>query len=96
MEDKSLLDVLFDEENEDNIILLDSQGKRTEFEQVAIIPVEDKCYAILHPAEKIDGVEEDEVIVFYLDEENESLRPAPQSEAVVVFEEYERLLNEEE
>jgi uncharacterized protein YrzB (UPF0473 family) len=95
MEEKSLIDILFDNENEDNIILLDNQGNKTEFEQVAIIPIEEKCYAILHPAQKIEGIEEDEVLVFYIDEENETLTIAPEKEAIKVFEEYENLLSEE-
>ncbi len=95
MEEKSLIDILFDDENEDNIILLDNDGNKIEFEQVAIIPLGEKCYAILHPAQKIEGVEEDEVLVFFIDEENEALTIAPEKEAIKVFEEYEKLLSEE-
>ena len=63
---------------------------------MAIIPIEDKCYYILHHAQKIDGMYEDEVLVFFVDEENEALTVAPEAEAVQVFEEYEKLLNEME
>ncbi|MBQ9743905.1 MAG: DUF1292 domain-containing protein [Clostridia bacterium] len=96
MDEKSLFDILTDDENYDNIILLDKNGNKTEFEQVAIIPMENYCYAILHPVSKIDGVMEDEVIVFRLDEESGTLiLVTDENEAVPVFEEYERMVEEE-
>ena len=63
-----LLDVLLDEDNKDPIVLMDDRGKQIAFAQVAIIPFgegdEKKLYVILKPIDKIDGMEDDEVLVF--------------------------------
>ena len=42
----SPIEQLLSEDNTDNIVLYDENGTPTEFVQVAIIPVEDKTYAI--------------------------------------------------
>ena len=68
MEEKTVIEKLLDENNNDNIILYDENNNQAEFEQVAIIPLNDKLYAILKPATKIEGVNEDEALVFVLEE----------------------------
>ena len=60
----NVIDQLLDENNNDNIILYDGDDNPIEFMQVAIIPLKDDTYAILKPISHIDGVEDDEVIVF--------------------------------
>jgi len=60
----SQIEMLLDEKNDDNIKLYDENNKETEFEQIAIIPLEDKVYAILKPVTNIEGIEEDEALVF--------------------------------
>lgn len=67
------IDMLFDENNLDNITLKDNNGKEVEFEQVAIIDFEEKYYAILSPVTPIDGVGENEALVFRIDEERDEL-----------------------
>lgn len=63
-----LLDVLLDDNNRDPIVLMDETGRQITFEQVAIIPhiVNDvkKLFAVLKPLDKIEGIGEDEAIVF--------------------------------
>ena len=100
MNDKSNIDKLFDEECNDNIILYDSDDKEVEFEQVAIIPIEDKVYAMLKPVSPMEGVGEDEAVVFELVEgesEDEDMLVVVNDEAVVesVFEVYYDLLRAE-
>ena len=65
----SPIDKLFDESNEENIILYNENNEPTEFSQAAIIPYEDKVYAILSPITPIEGVAEDEGLVFLIDED---------------------------
>ena len=43
------LDALLDENNNDNIVLYAEDDEATEFEQVAVIPMEDALYCILRP-----------------------------------------------
>ena len=57
------IDALFDEENNDVIILLNERGEEIPFEQVAIIPL-GKTYAILKPVQPMDGLGKDEGLVF--------------------------------
>ena len=67
------IDRFFDENNFDNVTLEDNNGKSIEFEQIAIVDYEESYYAILKPVSKLDNVEEDEVLVFRIDEEKDEL-----------------------
>ena len=67
------IDRFFDEENFDNVKLEDNSGTEIEFEQVAVVDYEEKYYAILHPVTEMDGVNEDEALVFLIDEEKDEL-----------------------
>ena len=60
---------LLDPENNDAITLYDENEKPVEFEQIALIPYNEKLYAILKPVAKMDGVAEDEAIVFSFEED---------------------------
>lgn len=74
MADKEkFVDRLFDESNEDNVCIKDNDGHEIEFEQVAVVDFEENYYAILKPVNKLEGVEEDECLVFRIDEENDCL-----------------------
>ncbi len=68
---KDLLEVLIDPENKDSILLCDERGKELLFEQVAIIPYDladqKKLYAVLKPLDKMNGIEDDEAVVFLVD-----------------------------
>ena len=48
-----ILDVILDENNTEPIILEDDKGNRLSFEQVAVIPYNEKVYVILKPIDKI-------------------------------------------
>jgi hypothetical protein len=54
-----ILDILLDEDNEDPITLYDENDKAIQFDQVAIIPMDEKLYAILKPIDEMEGVAED-------------------------------------
>lgn len=98
--EQSILDVLLDETNDKPITLYDADDKAVEFDQVAIIPIEDSLYVILKPIDQMEGVEEDEAIVFAVLEDEEgdvSLEVETDEEiAMKVFEEYYKLLDEQE
>ncbi|MGD9901408.1 MAG: DUF1292 domain-containing protein [Spirochaetales bacterium] len=94
------IEALLDADDDSPIVLYDENDKAVTFEQVAIIPFNNKAYAILKPAEKMEGVEEDEAIVFALfeDENGEDILAVEQDNNVIdrIFEEYYRLLDEDE
>ena len=94
-EEKSQIEMLLDENNTENLKLYDENNKETEFEQVAIIPLDEKIYAILKPVTKIVGVNDDEALVFVIEEiDDEDCLVIVDDEAVVdkVFKEYYELL----
>ena len=71
MEEKSVFDKLFDPEDVSTIMLYDEQGKEVEFEQIALIPVKEEVYTILKPVKPMEGLGEDQGIVFHLEETEE-------------------------
>ena len=67
------VDRLFDESNDEKIYVKDNEGKEIEFEQVAVVDFEERYYAILHPTGSVEGVNEDEALVFLIDEDADGL-----------------------
>ncbi len=98
---ENIIDILLDEENRDPIVLTDDKGRKLAFEQVAIIPYDEKLYCVLKPIDHIEGIAEDEALVFYVDEgENEDDEPVLRIEndelkSIDVFMKYYDLLDEE-
>jgi uncharacterized protein YrzB (UPF0473 family) len=73
MKEYSAIDALLDENNTEPIILFDENNKETEFEQVCVIPLENSngrmtIYAILKPVTEIVGLNDDEALVFKVEE----------------------------
>lgn len=97
-EERSQIELLLDENNTENLKLYDENNKETEFEQVAVIPLNEKVYAILKPVTKIVGVNDDEALVFAIEEiDDEDCLVIVDDEKVVddVFKEYYELLKAE-
>lgn len=95
----TVIDILLDENNDDNIILYDESDQENEFEQVAVVPLNGKIYAILKPVNCLEEVGEDEAVVFCIEEfEGEYELILEQDNAVgeAVFNEYYALLDAEE
>lgn len=93
-----ILDVLLDEDNEDPITLYDENSKAYKFDQVAVIPLDEKLYAILKPIDALEGVADDEAIVFAVndnDGETSLIVEIDESIAMRVFDEYYKLLDEQ-
>lgn len=101
MEEKelSMIEKILDENCNDNIVLYDEEDNAVEFEQVAVIPMDDSVYVLLVPVDPMEGVGEDEAIVFVIeeDEDNEPLLSIVMEDDVVdaVFAEYEKLVEED-
>lgn len=99
-ENVSILDILLDEDNEDPITLYDENDKAIRFDQVAIIPLEEKLFAILKPIDEMEGVADDEAIVFYINEsgDGDAILEIETDEALAmrVFDEYYKLLDKVE
>ncbi len=97
-----LLDVLLDQDNKEPIVLMDENGKQMTFEQVAVIPYEvrkeKRLYCVLKPLDKIEGIGDDEAIVFLVDTDddgNSVIRIEEDEEiAIAVFDKYYDLLEE--
>ncbi len=98
-----LLDVLLDQENRDPIVLQDEKGRQLTFEQVAIIPFDldektRKLYVVLKPLDKIEGIADDEAVVFVCDQDKDgnTVLKVEENEAVAisVFDKYYDLLEE--
>ena len=58
-QERSAIDMLLDEECTENIVMYDDKDQETEFEQIAIIPFNEKVYAILRPIKPELELEED-------------------------------------
>ena len=86
---------------EDEIVeLTTDDGKKLKFYFVGTIEYKGKNYSAFEPAEQIDGIEDDDLIIFELagdDEETADLLPV-EDEALLdeVFEVFCRLLEEDE
>lgn len=95
-----LFDILTDENNSDPINLFDENGKEVSFEQVAIVPLNNEIYAVLKPITDMPEIKDDEAIVFKLDKdaEGEIILVIEEDDKVgeKVFEEYYKLLDEQE
>ena len=99
-EEMDVLDILLDEENDDPISLFDENDNEIKFEQVAIIPENEKIYAILKPIDEMEGVEDDEAIVFVVDQDEDGnsvlIVEKDEPTAIKVFDKYYQLLDEAE
>lgn len=98
-----ILDVLLDDDNKEPIELMAQNGKILRFEQVAVIPYEYedelKYYCVLKPLDEIEGIADDEAIVFSVesDDEGNSVLKVEENEeiAVAIFDRYYELLDNE-
>ena len=91
------IDALFDEENDDLIVLYNEREEPMPFEQIAVVPLPGAVYAILKPAEPMEGVGEDEAFVFLVETgEEESLTLVDDDDVIdQVFNIYNALIEDE-
>ena len=95
------IEQILDENNIDNIVLYNEKDEPFEFEQIAVIPLingeKQDLYAILLPLTPLAGIEEDEALVFEVNERENVVRVCD-DESIIdrVMTEYEKLLAEGE
>lgn len=97
-----VLDILLDDDNHDNITLYDDKENPVEFEQVAVIPLGDEengeLYCILKPASKLEGIKDNEAIVFHVIEDEDGVADleVEMDDAIAekVFDEFYKLIDE--
>lgn len=84
--------------DDDIVVLTTDDGKKLKFYFVGTIEYKGKNYSAFEPAEKIDGIEEDDLIIFELsgdDEETADLLPIEDEKLLdEVFEEFCKALDE--
>ncbi|MCQ2399004.1 MAG: DUF1292 domain-containing protein [Clostridia bacterium] len=83
---------------EDEIIeLIDDEGKKTKFYLIDVIDFKEKRYVALQAAEEIEGVEDDCVFIYELDEENQTIVPVDDEKLLdEVYEEFCRQMEEDD
>lgn len=86
-------------DDDDIVTLTSADGEEIDFVEIAGIALRGKFYAILQPVELLEGMDDDEALVFQVtkDRNGEDHFEIETNDAIVdaVFEEYNRLLDEE-
>ena len=91
-----LLDKIFDEENNESLVLVSEDGEEVAFEQIAIVPNNGNLYIILKPVQPMEGVSEDEGLVFLINEDMKRFEIVVDEEIIDrVFDVYDALLEAE-
>ncbi len=89
---------MFEEDNDDIVTLLSANGEEIDFVEIAGIAYQGNFYAILQPVELLDGMEDDEALVFEVQrgaDGEDKFNIVLDDEIIdAVFEEYNRLLDE--
>ena len=93
----SEIEKIYDENNIENIVMFNQLGREVAFEQIALIPYLDSDYVILRPVIPIEGVGEDEGLVFRISREPEELTLVDDLGLIdAIYQIYDRLVKEEE
>lgn len=91
----SPIDMLMDENNTDNIVLFNEDDQAVEFEQIAIVSIQERVCALLKPVLSMAGIADDEALVFSIEEiDGEDCLVVVEDDETVdqVFEEYYKML----
>ena len=92
------IDMILDENNDENIVLYNEEGEAFEFEQIALIVLGNTQFVILRPLLDDEDIDEDEALVFAIEEvDGEDALVIVEDEEVVdaVFEAYYDMLRAE-
>ena len=96
---KDPINQILDENNLENIVMFDDENKPIEFEQVAVIPLEndEMLYAILIPITPMQGVNEGEGVVFAIDEAKHDIQVVNDEKKIdAVLTVYQKLIEEDD
>ena len=92
----NLAENIFDPDNFDVLTCYSYLGAVIHFEQIAVIPYSNEVYCVLKPVEEMQGIADNEVIVFRVDElnptENYLVVEMDEKTAMGVYEKYLELL----
>lgn len=95
--EKNPIDRLFDENDSDPIILYGEDGQEIAFEQIALIPLDGRVFVIMQPVELLEGMADDEALVFeILENDDEPVLSIVLEEEIIdaVFAKYDILFAE--
>ena len=96
-EDTPLLNRLMDAQDREPVVMAGEDGKDLEFEQCASIPYNGYLYVVFHPITPIEGIGEDECVVFrYEQKDGEEIFCLEEDEDVAneVYNAYIEMINE--
>lgn len=89
-----------EEELSDLVELVDETGRVLKFYHLATMDYKDECFAFFQAAEEIEGVEEDEVVIFEIKDDGkggDTLLPVNDQEKLdAVYAEFCKMMEEEE
>ncbi len=98
MDDKKLN--TFEDDSDDIVTLMSANGEEIDFVEIAGIVYKSKFYAILQPVELLEGMDDDEALVFEVsrkEDGSDSFQIELDDEIIdAVFSEYNKLLDEAE
>ena len=98
LDNKDLGTVVDEEEYDDIVTLLSADGEEVDFVEIAGIAYGGEFYAILQPVELLEGMEDDEALVFKVSrgEDGEDHFDIVLDDEIIdgVFDEYEKLLEQ--
>jgi len=98
LDNKDLGTVVDEEEYDDIVTLLSADGEEVDFVEIAGIAYGGEFYAILQPVELLEGMEDDEALVFKVSrgENGEDQFDIVLDDEIIdgVFDEYEKLLEQ--
>lgn len=98
MTDEELKNEIVTEDDDDIVTLLSANGEEIDFVEIAGIAYKGNFYAILQPVEMLDGMDEDEALVFKVsrDEDGSDKFEIELNDEIIdaVFAEYNVLLDE--
>lgn len=98
MTDEELKNEIVTEDDDDIVTLLSANGEEIDFVEIAGIAYKGNFYAILQPVELLDGMDEDEALVFKVsrDEDGSDKFEIELNDEIIdaVFAEYNVLLDE--
>lgn len=82
--EKTAVEIILDENNDENITLsYGDNEEEIEFEQIAVVELDDDIFAILRPLDVVAGLEDNDFLVFKIDAKKKTLELVDDEETIV-------------
>lgn len=95
---KNPIDSILDPNDNGPVTLYDDNDNGIEFKQICLVPIKKQIYCILKPVKPLEGLDENEALVFqiYTDKEREDTLLLITDQKIIddVFEVYDKLFEE--